>query len=408
MKTTAYKEMYLVTKNVYSKVLDCLDQRAREEVEQLNQPCEEETPRRVSEEILGDVSGGDVFHGVEPEGEAIQESEQAVEAEASAQPEITQPLPQLTQSQFPDLFYRPSQRAVDMQTQVFGPESSQTTSDQPMDIEDVPLALRFPKASRAKRRVLASIETQDPDYDDPIDAIRSARRETYGPDIEDMPLAQRFPGRGMRSRIPVPVGSRAPYVIPIRKGQPGGPTTSSVPGSNPAVVIPFSRRETYGPDIEDMPLAQRFPSRGTRRNVSRIPVPIASNQPVVIPFARACIENKKNICSESHKPPFQCTICKKVLTTRFNLTRHMAIYHKTTPSEAERAKATATAAAAVPAAPIAGFSQWSDMETEAMARQRKRGPTREAAAPFVSARRARETNPEPQTKRTFTEWSETD
>lgn len=133
----AYQEMYLVTKNVYRKVLDCIDERSRQEIESLNVEEEEEDVRRPSEDYFDDVSYQDISGGVEQE-EQQQHQETRIQEvehrrpkqtpqrpyypaltyepdlppirEVIREPEQLNPIPTLTRSTYPRLYYQPSPR----------------------------------------------------------------------------------------------------------------------------------------------------------------------------------------------------------------------------------------------------------------------------------------------------------
>lgn len=131
----AYQEMYLVTKNVYRKVLDCIDERSRQEMESLNAEEEEEDVRRPSEDFFDDVSYQDISGGVEQEEQHRDTRIQEVEhrrpeqirqrsyypaityepdlppiREVLREPEQLNPIPTLTKSTYPRLYYQPSPR----------------------------------------------------------------------------------------------------------------------------------------------------------------------------------------------------------------------------------------------------------------------------------------------------------
>jgi len=134
----AYQEMYLVTKNVYQKVLDCIDESTRRSTEDLNMPDEEEfEERRPSEDFFDDLAHQDIQEGIQPGDVPIQESEQRVQdygrqrvlrpmltyqpdlppiREALRRPEIVRGLPTLSKSTFPQRYYLPT--GSDMAKQV--------------------------------------------------------------------------------------------------------------------------------------------------------------------------------------------------------------------------------------------------------------------------------------------------
>ena len=140
----AYHEMYLVTKNVYLKVLDCIDETSRRAMEELNRSDDNDPEeRRPSEDFFDDLTQQDIEEGVQPQSIPIQEREQYVQEHGrqrvhypmlTYEPDLPPirdtlrrsygrfeevgPIPTLRHSTLPKLLYLPSTSAMEKQSEV--------------------------------------------------------------------------------------------------------------------------------------------------------------------------------------------------------------------------------------------------------------------------------------------------
>lgn len=313
----AYQEMYLVTKNVYSKVLDCIDERTRQMTEDLNrQPEGEEEERRPAEEYFDDLSYQDIDSGVHSQGTQqvpIQEGETRAHEqivhqrpyyprltyepdlppirEVIREPEIVPPLPRLSHSTFPRLMYKPTARDMELQSEIISqgtPRSVSATSTQTVGGQS-----RRPSAADVGRPRSRSQSEQ----------IRHSGSEHF----------QHLPPR-----------------------PPSVPPPTPPPVSMPRQPIRVSYQDEGVETIQD------------------------------------CVPGvTKSICQGGDKRGgFQCDVCKKFLSTRHSLNRHMITMHRSRQPSVSQSEAS-TSQASEQRAP--SFSTWGqEMETGSLPIRRKR------------------------------------
>lgn len=308
--------MYLVTKNVYLKVLDCIDDTTRRNMEDLNRPDDEELEeRRPSEEFFGDIAYQDIEGGVEDDDRRIQEAERRAQEHIrrrqlrpmlTYEPElppikevIREPgyLPTLTKSTYPKLYYFPSKQIMEKQSEII--RQPQRPLPPPRALPPPPPPTRPLPPPRLQPRL------RDPSYefDEPSYSAES--------DVSfDVPARQRYYSQ-----------SRQEYDQP----RSSTPISTSVRQRPPVKVSYQEGLET----IQDC-------ARGI----------------------------KSSICQRQQKRGgFECELCGKILATKHNLNRHMASVHKSVdrPSSSRTSESERS------------FADWEGkMETAALPERRKR------------------------------------
>jgi hypothetical protein len=373
----AYQEMYLVTKNVYSKVLDCIDERSKANVEELNRQLEEEEERRPAEEYFDDIAGQDIVQGVEEQSVPIQAREEQY-AQPSAplpplppvpplpplpprqyhprltyqpslppienilrEPEQVRPIPRLTKSTHPQLFYQPTKRQMELQSEIIGPQSS-TKPRKKTFIERMP-------------PIAAEVEPPSRVLPPPASAewgLRTTRPPRYFGNLMKQP-ARASPSL----KLPLPARDRPrPAVSYQDEGL--EEIVDYTPPPRPAVSRGIPRT------------AVSYQDEGLEEIVDYTPPPRPAVSRGELMPETPCVRGKnKYLCSKPYSRPaktqFQCEICQKFLTSRYNLNRHIASIHRTT--------STTEQVGPQQVEPQPGFSGWSaEMETGSLPSHRKR------------------------------------
>jgi len=322
----AYQEMYLVTKTVYQKVLDCIDETSRRDMEELNRPDDDDfDERRPSEDFFGDMAYQDIEGGVRDDDTRIQEAELRTQEhfrgrqlrpmltyEPDLPPikDVLKPpgsIPTLSKSTYPRLFYYPSKQLMEKQSEIIrqaqrplppprGPPPTLPSLPSPPKPPRPPM---LPRPQRPLRD--AAYEYDDPSYSTESDvSFNVSRRPRY---YSESQSEYEQP----RTSTPIPHSSR----------------------QRPPVKVSYQEGlET----IQDC-------ARGINTSICR------SQQQQLNP----------------KRGGYQCELCNKILATKHNLNRHMNSVHKSVNrsrvSESEKS-----------------FAGWEDkMETAALPERRKRG-----------------------------------
>ena len=324
----AYHEMYLVTKNVYLKVLDCIDETSRRAMDELNRSDDDDPEeRRPSEDFFDDLAQQDIEEGVHPQSVPIQEREQRVQEHGRQRvlrpmltyepdlPPIREtlrrsygrfeevgPIPTLRHSTLPKLLYMPSASAMEKQSEV----------------------IRKPQAALPPPRPNVALPPPRP-----MRRVEELREPQYASDFDDSYYSPRTPRQSESSsseRMPTPI-----LRTQVRQ--------------RPPVRVSY---QDYGLEtIQDC-------ARGVTSSI--------------------CQSEKREKLPRT--AGFQCDICNKVLSTRHSLNRHMKI-HKSPGSSSRGSEP-------VPSTSTASFSGWdapeSSMETAALPGrgERKRAALRES------------------------------
>ena len=367
----AYQEMYLVTKNVYAKVLDCIDERSRANVEELNRQEQEEVERRPAEEYFDDIADQDIAYGVGEQSVPIQEREEEyVEpsvspppppppplpqqrpylprltyepslppiADVLRNPEQLRPIPRLTKSNYPRLMYQPSQREMELQSEIIGPE----------------------------RVALGPVRPERKTFSQRMPPIRGevmpSQQETQGP----------IPHERFRESVRSQQNLQPPPVMERRgRHSPSGP--------------PLPSRKDFPGYRQKIPLSHQ--PEGLERIVDyqRPSVPAATYQDDA--GSTQCVPGRtgRSICSKPYQRPTKpnpteqtrpkqytptghvCEICGRSLASRYNLNRHLSSVHR------KQAQKEPAPTVQDPDQPQPGFSGWTqDMETGSLPVNRKR------------------------------------
>lgn len=305
----AYQEMYLVTKNVYQKVLDCIDESSRRSTEDLNRPDEEEfEERRPSEDYFDELAYQDIEEGVRPRDIPIQESDQRVQEhgrqrvlrpmltyepdlppirEVLRQPELVRGIPTLSKSTFPERYYIPSRRDMERQSEVIRrPQTALPPPRPPLRYEQV----------------------REPYYSEQDDSYYSTRTPRYSESSQT---------EGSRSSTPLPriVRQRPPVRV--------------------------SYQDEGLETIEDC-------ARGISRSICQRDEQLRTRR----------------------GGGFQCELCNKLLSTKHSLNRHMLKVHK---SASRQSQTTTSSEFTEWDRPSSSTSTSTAMETAALPERRKRG-----------------------------------
>lgn len=266
----AYHEMYLVTKNVYLKVLDCIDETSRRSMEELNRSDEDESEeRRPSEEFFDDLSYHDIESGVSSQSIPIQEGEQEY----------------------------------------------------------------------GRQRVLRPMLTYEPD----LPPIREALRSSYGDFQRVPPLPSLRSSTYPRLFIVPPKQTMDKQSEIIRKPQ------APMPPPRPIRRVEELREQQYPTDFDDSYYTPRTPrqSESSQSDVSRISTSVRQRPPVRVRYQDEGLETiqdcargiSSSICRqddlaapERRRGGFQCDLCKRILSTKHSLNRHILKVHKSSGS----------------------------------------------------------------------------
>lgn len=350
----AYQEMYLVTKNVYAKVLDCIDERSRAHVEELNRQEQEEVERRPAEEYFDDIADQDIAYGIDEQSVPIQEREEQYHepsvpppppppqqrprlaltyepslppiADILRNPEQVRPIPRLTKSTYPRLFYQPTQREMELQSEIIGPERVTQGSARP---ERKTFTQRMP--SIREEVIPSQQEVRGPM---PHERFReSARSQRFA----QPPAVMERRGRFTTGGPPLPKRQEFVRSVPVSYQPEGLEEMTDYQGSS----VPAA---TYRDDAGS---TQCVPGRTGRSICSK-------------PYQRP-VKSKQ----VSPTTGYVCEICGRSLASRYNLNRHMTSMHKrpiqvsSTVQESDQ--------------PQPGFSGWTqEMETGSLPTSRKR------------------------------------
>lgn len=211
------------------------------------------------------------------------------------------------------------------------PQTPVATVSETMDIEDMPLAQRFPRKNQIQPENISNMS----DIEDMPLSQRFPRKNQL--DIEDMPLAKRFPRKPrMTFQAPLPgtftsegedeedmpLAQRFPRKTVIQK---------------PRLQVTYPEHVPKMLDIEDVPLRQRFPKKKTLSTPLHQPCP--EGEPQCPPLTmlkpqRSYISTKYGNVSELKpiKPGpskhVQCEICGKSLYNNWGLKRHKQTVHR--------------------------------------------------------------------------------
>lgn len=214
--------------------------------------------------------------------------------------------------------------------QTFPPQPPVASVPETMDIEDMPLAQRFPRKNQMQPENISIMS----DIEDMPLAQRFPRKNQL--DIEDMPLAKRFPRKPrMTFKTPLPsntfpseeedeedmpLAQRFPRKMVIQK---------------PRLRVSYPEQVPEMLDIEDVPLRQRFPKK-TAKLSTPLHQPCPEGEPQCPPLTmlkpkRGYISTKYGAVSELKpiKPSkhVQCDICGKSLYNNWGLKRHKQTVH---------------------------------------------------------------------------------
>lgn len=308
MKTikSPYEEMYLVTRNIYAKVLDCLDERERQSVERLNVPPEEQFEPRPSEAVLGDIAQGEM---IDPQVEPADPQQ-----EVEMQPEVAgsfQTIPAFTPKPFlPRLTYEPNPRELFRAP----PESLPIQITQPSTI-----GRQLPMLTYQQQPDIPEMQSEI--FGLPMEYEQaSIKRKREGEEEEDVPLRQRFAKKPSKSVTAEPV-------------VPGRST-----GAIPKVRVTYPQPQAT---IRDLRVLPRWMYE-TESSASKSRVPRAAAAVADVPQVEPCIPGvSRNICTvkvpyEKIKPakavPLSrqqtpCNVCGRLLSSNYSLKRHMSGVH---------------------------------------------------------------------------------
>ena len=339
MARSSYQEMYLVTKNVYRKVLDCLDETERHVAEALNrEEVEEEQALRPSEALLGDISRSDVT-GIQGRTRFIRdepimstEQEQQTGSESSfprldyggevstmSEPSIVPPVPRLTEETGERMMYRPGATTSGLQAEVIRPQTK------------VPVV---PPVTRRRGLRIQQVDT-------PQTGIHSVDTVLVPPPPPPLPGRDRFPSLSDISELDRPESEQGHAATaprgPTLKFVPEGvdPTYNyqeikygheSFPEIGPAVVYPGKKPNKLVITAQE---ARKWRNRERNLAAQRRDAALeqgTSGQQQICPPGVA-----RTICANPTLPPskqqLKCYVCGKILTGQYSLTRHINTFH---------------------------------------------------------------------------------
>jgi hypothetical protein len=310
----AYHEMYLVTKNVYLKVLDCIDETSRRAMEELNRSEDDEPEeRRPSEEFFDDLAYQDIEEGVHSEQIPIQESERRSQDYGTQR--VLRPM----------LTYEP-------------------------DLPPIREALR-PSYGRFEK----------------VTGIPTVRESTY-------PKLVYFPNKDLmekQSEIIRRPQAALPPPRPIRRYEEG-----AIP--RPIRRVEELREPQYSSDYDEPRpryYSESSQSEGPRsRTISTSSTTsIRQRPPVRVSYQDEGLETiqdcargvASSICKKDDQPRlrrgggFQCELCNKVLSTKHSLNRHMSAMHKSVSGQSKRRATTSSTSTSE------SFSEWERPQSSA-------------------------------------------